>query len=109
MAHGDGVVELSAEPGHVACTLQLADLRDLATAVERCRRLLDLDADPVAIADILSADPLLDPLVASAPGRRVPGCVDGGELAVRAVLGQQVSVRGARTIAGRLAAALGSP
>ena len=78
-----------------ACGLD--DLRDLAAAVQRCRRLLDLDADPVAVADVLGADPLLAPLVAAAPGRRVPGAVDGLELAVRAVLGQQVSVAGART------------
>ena len=91
------------------CVLRLGDLRDLATAVERCRRLLDLDADPVAITEALGTDPVLGPLVTAAPGRRVPGCVDGGELAVRAVLGQQVSVAGARTIAGRLTAALGAP
>jgi len=109
LTHGDGVVELSPADGHVACRLRLADLRDLATAVERCRRLLDLDADPHAVNDVLDADPLLAPLVASAPGRRVPGCIDGSELAVRAVLGQQVSVVGARTIAGRLARVLGSP
>ncbi|MDQ6698310.1 MAG: helix-turn-helix domain-containing protein [Actinomycetota bacterium] len=109
LTHGDGVVELSPAQGHVACRLRLADLRDLAAAVERCRRLLDLDADPHAVNDVLSADPLLAPLVASAPGRRVPGCIDGSELAVRAVLGQQVSVVGARTIAGRLARLLGAP
>jgi len=110
LPNADGIVALSArDEGHVACRLQLGDLRDLAPAVERCRRLLDLDADPVAIDHDLGSDPLLTPAVAAAPGRRVPGCVDGGELAVRAVIGQQVSVAGARTIAGRLVAQLGQP
>jgi len=77
--------------------------------VQRCRRLLDLDADPWAVADVLGADPLLAPLVRAAPGRRVPGHVDGAELAVRAVLGQQISVAGARTLAGRFVAAVGEP
>jgi AraC family transcriptional regulator of adaptative response / DNA-3-methyladenine glycosylase II len=110
LPHGPGVAALT--PGtedHVRCELRLSDLRDLAAAVQRCRRLLDLDADPVAVDDALAADPLLAPLVRRAPGRRVPGAVDGAELAVRAVLGQQVSVAGARTLAGRLTAALGEP
>ena len=71
---------------------------------ELCRRLLDLDADPVVVAERLGADPLIGPLVRAAPGLRVPGSVDGAELAVRAVLGQQVSVAAARTGAGRLVA-----
>jgi len=98
-----------ADPGWVRCVLRLADVRDLPAAVQRCRRLLDLDADPVAVAAALREDPLLGPLVARSPGRRVPGHVDGAELAVRAVLGQQVSVAAARTLAGRLAAAHGVP
>jgi AraC family transcriptional regulator of adaptative response / DNA-3-methyladenine glycosylase II len=106
---GPGVVALTPRPGHVGCQLALADLRDLATAISRCRRLLDLDADPVAVADLLGADPVLAPLVAKAPGRRVPGTPDAAEFAVRAVLGQQVSTAAARTHAGRLAAALGEP
>jgi AraC family transcriptional regulator, regulatory protein of adaptative response / DNA-3-methyladenine glycosylase II len=109
LPHGHGVVALSPARDHVACTLRLTDLRDLAAAVQRCRRLLDLDADPVAVAEALGADPLLGPLVRRTRGRRVPGAVDGAELAVRAVLGQQVSVAGARTLAGRLTAALGAP
>ncbi len=79
------------------CSLRLADVRDLGVAVARCRRLLDLDADPTAVASALGSDPLLAPLVAARPGLRVPGCVDGTEIAVRAVLGQQVSVAAART------------
>jgi AraC family transcriptional regulator of adaptative response / DNA-3-methyladenine glycosylase II len=73
------------------------------------RALLDLDADPAAVVARLGGDPLIGALVLAAPGRRVPGTVDGAELAVRAVLGQQVSVAGAATIAGRLTARLGEP
>jgi AraC family transcriptional regulator of adaptative response / DNA-3-methyladenine glycosylase II len=109
LPHGSGIASLRPAADHVACTLRLTDLRDLAAAVQRCRRLLDLDADPVAVDDALGADPLLAPLVRRAPGRRVPGAADGAELAVRAVIGQQISVTGARTIAGRLAAELGTP
>ena len=101
--HGPAVVELAPAVDHIACTLTLTDLRDLTTAIARCRRLLDLDADPEAIDGILSSDPLLGPVVAKAGGRRVPRSVDGEELAIRAVLGQQVSTAGARTITGRLA------
>jgi AraC family transcriptional regulator, regulatory protein of adaptative response / DNA-3-methyladenine glycosylase II len=106
--HGAGVVSLSPGDGHVAAVLALEDLRDLTAAVCRCRRLLDLDADPVAVDAALARDPLLRPLVAASPGRRVPGTVDGAELAVRAVIGQQISVAGARSVAGRLVAAAGS-
>ena len=102
LPHGAGVVALSEGGYHVLCALRLENLKDLGTAVQRCRSLLDLDADPVAVADVLGADPLLGALVRRSPGRRVPGSVDGAELAFRAVLGQQVSVTGARTIAGRL-------
>ena len=93
----------------IECRLRLADLRDLTAAVQRCRRLLDLDADPTAPAEHLAGDPLLAPLVRAAPGLRLPGAVDGAELAVRAVLGQQISVPAARTAAARLTQALGEP
>jgi AraC family transcriptional regulator of adaptative response / DNA-3-methyladenine glycosylase II len=111
LPHGLGVATLTPAPAgdHVHCELRLTDLRDLAAAVQRCRRLLDLDADPVAVDEALGADPVLAPLVRRTPGRRVPGAADGAELAVRAVLGQQISVAGARTLAGRLTAALGTP
>jgi AraC family transcriptional regulator of adaptative response / DNA-3-methyladenine glycosylase II len=109
LPHGTAVVDLTAAAAHIACTLRLTDVRDLAAAVQRCRRLLDLDADPVAVSDALGSDRLLRSLVRRSPGRRVPGAVDGAEMAVRAVLGQQVSVAGARTIAGRLAARYGKP
>jgi len=109
LPHGVGMVALSVGGDHVRCVLRLEHLRDLGSAVQRCRSLLDLDADPVAIADVLGSDPLLDALVRRSPGRRVPGSVDGAELAFRAVLGQQVSVAGARTLAGRLVARCGEP
>lgn len=109
LPHGPGVVALSPAAGHVECRLELADLRDLPVAISRCRRLLDLDADPTAVDDALGADPALAAAVAAAPGRRVPGAVDGEELAVRAVLGQQVSTAAARTHAARLVLAHGEP
>ncbi len=107
LPHGHGIVELRPLADHVSCLLTLTDLRDLASAISRCRRLLDLDADPVAIGDLLSSDQVLAPLVRKAPGRRVPRTVDAAEFAVRAVLGQQISTAAARTHAGRLAAAHG--
>jgi AraC family transcriptional regulator of adaptative response / DNA-3-methyladenine glycosylase II len=109
LAHGPGIVALTPAADHVACRLKLADVRDLAAAIARSRWLLDLDADPVAIDAHLAADPLLEPIVRAAPGRRVPRCVDGPELAVRAVLGQQISTAAARTYAARLAIACGEP
>jgi AraC family transcriptional regulator of adaptative response / DNA-3-methyladenine glycosylase II len=109
LPHGSAVLELAADPAeaYIRCSLRMADWRDLATAVARGRRLLDLDADPVAIDQALARDPLLAPLVAAHPGRRAPAFADGAEGLVRAFIGQQVSVAGARTIAGRLAAAYG--
>ncbi len=107
LPHGTGIVTLTVHAAHVACRLSLTDLRDLAPAVARCRRLLDLDADPVAIDAQLSQDEVLAPRIATTPGRRVPGTVDAAELAVRAVLGQQVSTGAARTHAARLVQAVG--
>jgi AraC family transcriptional regulator of adaptative response / DNA-3-methyladenine glycosylase II len=109
LPHGWGVAELRQGDRYVECRLRLSDLRDLGSAVGRCRRLLDLDSDPIAIDAVLAVDPLLGALVRRAPGRRVPGTVDGEELALRAVLGQQVSVPAARTTAGKISRALGEP
>src|SRR5215213_1051558 len=109
LPHGAWTVALSDGGDHVLCVLKLEDPRDLGTAVQRCRRLLDLDADPAAVADVLGGAPMLGPVVRRSPGRRVPGSADGAELAFRAVLGQQVSVAGARTLAGRLVARCGEP
>lgn len=107
LPHGPGIVALAPRPDHIAATLWLTDPRDLTPAIGRCRRMLDLDADPVAVADALGGDPLLAPLVAAAPGRRVPRSPDGTELALRIVLGQQVSTAAARTQTGRLVQRLG--
>ncbi|MGY1778947.1 AlkA N-terminal domain-containing protein [Geodermatophilus sp. SYSU D01036] len=109
---GPGVVRLSpSADGGAAVTarLLLTDLRDLRAAVPRCRGLLDLDADPAAVDEVLGTDPALAPLVAVAPGRRVPASPDAPEAAARAVLGQQVSVAGARTLTARVLALAGTP
>ncbi len=81
----------------------------LLHVVARVRRMFDLDADPLVIDASLKGDPLLARLIASRPGLRVPGAWDGFELGVRAILGQQVSVAGASTLAARLAAKYGHP
>ena len=99
LPHGPGVLDLS---GVVA-----ADERDSAAAEGAVRRLTG--SDPAAADAHLARDRYLGPLVAARPGLRMPGTVDGGELAVRAVLGQQVSLAAARTLAGRLVAAAGEP
>lgn len=110
LEHGPGVVELRpGGEGYVQARFRLDDLRDLAAAIQRSRVLLDLDSDPHSVADVLQRDALLGALVHATPGRRVPGAVDGHELAVRALLGQQVSLRGAATLAGRLVARHGEP
>jgi AraC family transcriptional regulator of adaptative response / DNA-3-methyladenine glycosylase II len=109
LPHGPGIVALRPQPDHVACRLALGDLRDLTTAVARCRRLLDLDADPEAVDELLSADTALEAVVRKTPGRRVPRTVDEAEMAVRAVIGQQVSTASARTNARRLVSGLGTP
>ncbi|ABC80745.1 AlkA N-terminal domain-containing protein [Anaeromyxobacter dehalogenans] len=106
-----GTVEVRPDPRGrgLLATLRLPRVAAIAPAVERLRRLLDLDADAAAIGAHLSGDPLLAPLLAARPGLRVPGAWEPFELVVRAVLGQQVSVAAARTLAGRLAARLGAP
>jgi AraC family transcriptional regulator of adaptative response / DNA-3-methyladenine glycosylase II len=81
------------------CVLRLDDFRDLPAAVERTRRLFDLDADPVAVDQLLCRDPVLRPSVRKLPGIRVPGHVDGDEVAIRAIIGQQISVQAATRIA----------
>lgn len=109
LAFGAGVVSLTPRTDHVRCHLVVDDFRDLSAAIARCRRLLDLDADPAAVVEALSADPQLAPLVAKAPGQRIPRTVDEDELAIRVVLGQQVSIKAARTHAARLAVQYGTP
>lgn len=109
LPRGAGTVALTlptvSEPGgtgFAVATFRLEDLRDVTAATQRVRRLLDADADPVAVADAFAGDPVLGPSSRRHPGLRVPGHVDGAEVAVRAVLGQQISVGAARTVAGRL-------
>ena len=107
---GAGAVELAAGPPcAVLARFRLDDRDDLDAAVRLVRHFLDLDADSEAIDNALGHDPLIGALVQSRPGRRVPHAVDGVELAARAVLGQQVSVKGARTLAARLVRRLGTP
>lgn len=109
LPHGTGTAALTPTERHVVATLRLTDLRDLAPTVARCRRLLDLDADPTAVDAALATDPALAPMVAAEPGVRVPRTVDGFEVAVRAVIGQQVSVASARTTLTRLLRQLPTP
>jgi AraC family transcriptional regulator of adaptative response / DNA-3-methyladenine glycosylase II len=108
-----GIVELqtdsTSEAPYIVARIDVDDVRRVAPVVARCRRLLDLDADPAAVDEVLRADRMLRAAVAKVPGIRVPGAVDGFELAVRAVLGQQVSVAAARTLAGRLVERCGKP
>jgi AraC family transcriptional regulator of adaptative response / DNA-3-methyladenine glycosylase II len=109
LSAGNGIVALTPRPDHVRCDLVLDDLRDLSSAIARCRRLLDLDADPEAVVEALSHDTRLTALIAKAPGQRIPRTVDEDELALRVVIGQQISVKATRTHARRLAEAYGTP
>jgi len=109
LPHGAGVVALTPRAAHVEATIAVDDPRDHDAAIARCRVLLDLDADPAAIDERLARDRVLAPLVQATPGVRVPGAADAAELAVRALLGQQISVAAARTHAARLVLAHGEP
>jgi AraC family transcriptional regulator, regulatory protein of adaptative response / DNA-3-methyladenine glycosylase II len=109
LPHGSGVVQVGPDDGAVRARFWLADRRDLEAAAASCRRLLDLDRDPRPIIETLGDDEVIGSIVRGSPGRRVPGSVEGSEIAIRAVLGQQVSLRGACTLAGRLVAAFGEP
>jgi AraC family transcriptional regulator of adaptative response / DNA-3-methyladenine glycosylase II len=116
LPHGAGQLAVAFDPvragnqqGIAMVRLSLADLRDVTPAVQCCREIFDLDTDPAMVADGLLADPITGPLVRARPGLRVPGCADGFEMAVRAVLGQQVSLATARTLGGRLVAQFGEP
>lgn len=109
LPRGAGAVELRPADGWVQARFWLEDLSDLGVAVQRSRALFDLDCDPHAVAEALGDDPILGALVRAVPGHRVAGHVDGSELAVRAVLGQQVSLASAATHAARLVTAYGEP
>src|SRR5438132_1809746 len=107
LPRGAGVVALEPADTHIQCTLRLESMADLTSAVRQCRRLLDLDADPLSVIEVLSKDRRLSSVVKKHPGLRAPGAVDGTELAIQAVLGQQVSLAAARTLAARLVTAHG--
>ncbi len=97
----------SHEQGCLQLRVTLSSLNDLTTVVARVRRLFDLDTDSNTVAELLSVDPILRDVVNRYPGRRAPGAIEANELAIRAVLGQQVSVAAARTLAARLSAKVG--
>lgn len=113
LPYGIGAVQIelpeAESPGYALATFWLSDLRDTSAAVERARRLLDADCDPVAVAEHLGEDPLLGPALRRWPGLRMTGCVDGAEMAIRTVIGQQVSLVGLRTLLGRMAKTFGTP
>ena len=116
LPHGHGSVRLVfpldgevAGTTYVRCRLRVEDLRDVGSAVERCRRLLDADSDPMAVDDVLSEDPTMARLVRLRPGLRVPGAVDGDEVAIRTVLGQQISLAGAISLGHKLTERFGEP
>jgi AraC family transcriptional regulator of adaptative response / DNA-3-methyladenine glycosylase II len=111
---GPGVVAVRPTDDGAECRLWLLDERDEPAAVASCRRILDLDddsrvrPDPSDVVRVLAVDPALRPAVERTPGQRLPRSADASELAVRAVLGQQVSTAAARTLARRLLLAHGS-
>ncbi|HVA74089.1 MAG TPA: AlkA N-terminal domain-containing protein [Acidimicrobiales bacterium] len=122
LPHGSGVLSVRADQqgdlrsrstnrrvAYLACNIALDDHRDFVAAVARARRLFDLDADPVAVGTLLGADPALGVLVDARPGLRVPGSADGFETALRAVAGQQVSLKAARGLIGRITEMYGKP
>ena len=106
-----GYFEASTDRGGKALNVRVHgdDPRWLPTTIQRVRSMFDLDADWREIAARLRKDKLLAPLLSASPGLRPPGCWDGFELAIRAILGQQVTVKGATTLAGRLARDFGTP
>ena len=112
IAFGDDRGWLSVEAGSgntLRATVRIGDLRILPAIIACLRRVFDLAADPVAIGTHLSQDPLLQPLIAVRPGLRVPGAWNGFELAMRAIIGQQISVAAATRLLGKLVAAYGEP
>jgi AraC family transcriptional regulator of adaptative response / DNA-3-methyladenine glycosylase II len=105
-----GTVSVRPADGHaLSARIRVPKLSTLPGIIARLRRVFDLAADPLAISAHLATDPVLAPLVAKRPGLRVPGAWDGFELAIRAVLGQQITVAGAVRLAARLVAAYGEP
>jgi AraC family transcriptional regulator of adaptative response / DNA-3-methyladenine glycosylase II len=106
-AHGRIAIRPAAQPNQLELTVSFPDVSMLPRIVTRVRRMFDLDADPLLIERDLTRDRALAPHVKASPGLRVPGAWDGFELAVRAIVGQAVTVRGGRTLATRIAACFG--
>ncbi|HEX4795877.1 MAG TPA: AlkA N-terminal domain-containing protein [Humisphaera sp.] len=106
-----GSITITHAPRHSAlrAVVRFPRLNALSLIITRIRRMFDLSAEPGAIASALSSDPMLAPLVAARPGLRVPGGWDGFEIAVRAILGQQITLKAATQLAGRVVAAMGTP
>jgi AraC family transcriptional regulator, regulatory protein of adaptative response / DNA-3-methyladenine glycosylase II len=106
-----GSIEVSHAPeqSSLHVTVRFPHLNVLPTIIARVRRQFDLSAEPTAIARALASDPFLAPFVAARPGLRVPGSWDGFEIAVRAILGQQITVKSATRLAGKIVAQLGTP
>ena len=104
-----GIKEITPKASHLLMRLHLPHCDNMIDVVERVRRMFDLGADPLRIAEHLHKSLPLSPRLDRLPGLRVPGAWDGFELAVRAILGQQVTVQGATTLAGRLVQAFGTP
>ncbi len=104
-----GVIALRPDAGSVSLTMHGISTPNIFPVVQRCREMFDLDAPMQEISSVLSRDAVLSVLLQKNPGVRVPGAWDGFELTVRAILGQQISVKAATTIAGRIAKAYGEP
>jgi len=106
-----GAITVTHAPDHSALrvAVRFPRLNALSVIIARIRRMFDLSAEPGAIASVLSADPALAPLVRARPGLRVPGSWDGFEIAIRAVLGQQITLKAATQLASRIVAAAGTP
>ncbi len=106
---GPAILELTPDAHGVSARFTLSDDADEPEAIRRTRALFGLGADPLAVAAHFDDDPHLGPLIRTRPGLRVPGVVDGWEIAARAVLGQQITVAAARTLASRITAAVATP
>ena len=111
LSGGHGHFEVSLDEAHhaLAVRVQFGDPRSLFSIIERIRAMFDLNADWAAIAPSLKTDAVLARQVEARPGLRVPGCWNGFELATRAILGQQITVKGATALAGRLVGTFGQP
>jgi AraC family transcriptional regulator of adaptative response / DNA-3-methyladenine glycosylase II len=106
---GSITVQHAPKQSALRVAVRFPHLAALSVIIARIRRMFDLSADPMAISSVLSSDPVLAPLVAARPGLRVPGGWNGFEIAVRAVLGQQVTLQAGTRLAGKVVHALGKP